>query len=110
MIETETNRREQRQMILIKADEYPKVDDTELLSRLQFDGLNTRVIVAKKGCMIPRHGHERSEEVFVLSGRVRLNDDILEAGDLIRTEAGEFHEAEALEDSRFLVMNTIDPD
>ena len=72
-------------MILIKADQYPKLNDAELLNRLRFEGLNTRVIVAKKGCTIPRHGHERSEEVFVLSGRVRLNDEVLEAGDLMRT-------------------------
>lgn len=96
-------------MIVIRNNDYPPIDPAEALNRMHFDGMNTRLIVAAKGCVIPRHGHERSEEVYVLSGRVRLNEDILEAGDLMRTEAGEFHEAEALEDSRFLVMNTIDP-
>ncbi|MCH8883945.1 MAG: cupin domain-containing protein [SAR324 cluster bacterium] len=96
-------------MIVIRNSDYPPIDPAEALNRMHFDGMNTRLIVAAKGCVIPRHGHERSEEVYVLSGRVRLNEDILEAGDLMRTEAGEFHEAEALEDSRFLVMNTIDP-
>lgn len=96
-------------MIVIRNSDYPPIDPAEALNRMHFDGMNTRLIVAAKGCVIPRHGHERSEEVYVLSGRVRLNEDILEAGDLMRTEAGEFHEAEALEDSRILVMNTIDP-
>ena len=97
-------------MQIVRSDQYPPIDEGEIINRVKFEGLNTRLIVAKKGCTIPRHGHERSEEVFVLSGRVRLNDDELGPGDLMRTEVGEFHEAEALEDSRFLVMNTVDPD
>ena len=96
-------------MILIRNGEYPAIDPAETLNRVHFDGMNTRLIVAAKGCFIARHGHERSEEVYILSGRVRLNEDVLDTGDLMRTEVGEFHEAEALEDSRILVMNTIDP-
>ena len=96
-------------MKLIRSDEYPAVDEGAVINRLNFDGMNTRIIVARQGCTIPEHGHERSEEIYLLSGRVRLNGDILGPGDMMRTEAGETHEAEALEDSRFLVMNTIDP-
>lgn len=96
-------------MKLIRHAEYPAVDPAAGVNRLQFPGLNTRIVVCPKGCVIPRHGHEQSEEIYVLSGRIRLNEDVLEPGDLLRTEAGESHEAEALEESRIIVMNTLPP-
>lgn len=95
-------------MKVIRHGEYPPLDESQALNRLRFEGLNSRILVARQGCAIPRHGHQRAEEIFLLSGRVRFNDDVLEAGDILRTEAGEEHEAEALEDSRFLVVNAAD--
>jgi len=96
-------------MNLLRAQDYPALRPDQGLNRLNLPGMNTRLIVCAKGCVIPRHGHERAEEIYVLSGKVRLNQDILAPGDMLRTEAGEFHEAEALEDTRFLVMNTLEP-
>lgn len=96
-------------MKLVRQEEYPRVTSDDGIQRVKIPGLNTRVIVCAKGCTIPRHPHTRSEEIFVVSGKVRLNDDILGPGDFLRTEPGESHEAEALEDSRFLVMNTLEP-
>ena len=96
-------------MKLIRREEYPAVHPEQGVNRLTFPGLNTRVVVCPKGCTIPRHEHQRSEEIYVLSGKVRLNEDVLGPGDIVRTEAGESHEAEALEETRLLVVNTIDP-
>ncbi len=75
------------------------------LNQLDMPGCNTRLFSAQAGCVVDTHPHTRAEEVFLLAGRLRLNDAILEPGDMYRVEAGEFHDAEALEDCRFLVMN-----
>ena len=96
-------------MKLLRQQDYPPLHPDEGINRLNLPGMNTRLIACAKGCVIPRHGHERSEEIYVLSGKVRLNQDVLAPGDIVRTEAGESHEAEALEETRLLVVNTIDP-
>lgn len=96
-------------MKVVHREAYPPESVEGGIHRLGFAGLNTRIVSCEKGCVIARHGHERAEEIYVISGRVRLNEHILEPGDLLRTEAGEFHEAEALEESRFLVANTAEP-
>lgn len=75
------------------------------LSQFDMPGCDTRLFSAQAGCTVDTHPHNRAEEVFVLSGRLRLNDAVLEAGDMYRVEPGETHDAEALEDCRFLVMN-----
>ena len=96
-------------MKLLRQQDYPPLHPDEGINRLNLPGMNTRLIACAKGCVIPRHAHECSEEIYVLSGKVRLNGDVLGPGDMLRTEAGESHEAEALEDTRFLVMNTLEP-
>jgi len=96
-------------MKLLRQNDYLQSKAEEGISRINLPGMNTRLIVCAKGCVIPRHEHQRSEEIYVLSGKVRLNDDVLGPGDMLRTEVGESHEAEAMEDARFLVMNTLEP-
>jgi quercetin dioxygenase-like cupin family protein len=89
----------------LKGQELQSSDVRPNLKQLALPGCNTRLFSAQAGCMVDSHPHERAEEVFLLAGRLRLNDAILEPGDMYRVEPGETHDAEALEDCRFLVMN-----
>jgi quercetin dioxygenase-like cupin family protein len=75
------------------------------LAQLKMPGFATGVFIAERGCLVESHGHDKVEEIYLLSGRLRLNDTILDAGDMHRVEPGEFTDLEALEDCRFLLMN-----
>ena len=43
----------------------------------------------------PAHRHPGGEELYVVSGRLRVGDRWLEAGDFLHTAPGEVHDAEA---------------
>ena len=58
-------------------------------------GGRSSVLRLRQGTAFPRHGHERTEEVVVLEGRVRIGDVELEAGDYLFTTPGEEHDVEA---------------
>lgn len=64
-------------------------------------GGRTSLIRMQKGAVIEMHGHLGKEEVYVLSGRMRLGDSILETGDYHHTSIGERHDVEAFEDTVF---------
>ncbi len=53
----------------------------------------------------PNHGHPGWEQVFLLSGKVRIGNDLIEAGDYSFTSAGEFHSACAEEETELLVFS-----
>ena len=56
-----------------------------------------------KGAAIEMHGHLGKEEVYVVSGRLRISDATLGAGDYHHTGPGERHDVEAFEDCMFFV-------
>ena len=55
-------------------------------------GGRTSLIRMTKGATIEMHGHLGKEEVYVVSGRLRISDATLEAGDYHHTGPGERHE------------------
>lgn len=57
-----------------------------------------------KGATIESHGHIGSEDLYLVSGRMRLGQDTLEPGDYHHTSAGEQHDAEAFEDTVFFAV------
>lgn len=59
----------------------------------------TSIVRLKAGAKGPRHRHGAGEDVLVISGKVRIGDQVLEAGDYLYTEAGEEHDLLALEDA-----------
>jgi quercetin dioxygenase-like cupin family protein len=82
----------------------------------EFPGIRTAVIWSegkkgaefhefKAGVHFPIHGHEGPEEIIVMSGRIRFDNLVLSAGDYLRVAGGEFHDAEALEDSVFFLSH-----
>lgn len=64
---------------------------------------NTAAYRIRGGLQLPTHAHPVWELVTVLSGRLRLGRDVLEAGDVLHTAPGEAHDVEAFEDTVFLV-------
>jgi quercetin dioxygenase-like cupin family protein len=69
------------------------------LLRVSREDGRTSIVRLKAGARGPRHTHSAGEDILVLSGKVRLAGEILEAGDYMYTEPGEDHYLEALEDS-----------
>lgn len=65
----------------------------------------TSLVRLKAGAKGPRHRHAAGEDVLVLSGKVRIDEHELGAGDYLYTEAGEEHELVALEDSLIFVAS-----
>jgi quercetin dioxygenase-like cupin family protein len=59
----------------------------------------TSIVRIKAGTHGPRHRHGAGEDVLVISGKVEIAGQVLEAGDYMYTEAGEEHELVALVDS-----------
>jgi quercetin dioxygenase-like cupin family protein len=59
----------------------------------------TSIVRLKSGAHGPRHRHGAGEDVLVISGKVNIGGQVLQAGDYMYTEAGEEHDLIALEDS-----------
>lgn len=65
------------------------------------------VIHWKKGYAAPPHKHLAGAHVFVLSGKLRVRDSILNAGDYVYEASGVLHdETMALEDTSYLFIAT----
>ena len=59
------------------------------------------------GSVEARHLHKVATEVtLILSGRARMNDLVLEAGDIVRIEPGQDTDFEALTDVTTVVVKT----
>lgn len=69
------------------------------LLRVTREGGRTSIVRVKAGSQGPRHRHNAGEDIYVLSGKVKIADQILGPGDYMYTELGEEHDLLALEDS-----------
>lgn len=67
-------------------------------------GGRTSLLRLSKGASIEMHGHLGKEEVYVVSGKLRVGDHNLTAGDYHFTGIGERHDLEAFEDSMFFAV------
>jgi quercetin dioxygenase-like cupin family protein len=56
------------------------------------------------GTRYPPHDHPKGEEVFVVSGSMRVGRDSLVAGDYLFTPPGAGHDAETAEGCVFFVV------
>lgn len=67
------------------------------------DGAGTAFLRFERGAVSSAHRHPGGEELYVISGRLRVGNRTLEAGDFLLTPPGEVHDAEAEEDTVTLI-------
>jgi quercetin dioxygenase-like cupin family protein len=68
-------------------------------------GGRSSAVRMEAGARFPRHRHQASEEVLVLSGRVRIDGVELDAGDWLYSEPGSEHDVVALTDAVIFVSS-----
>ena len=77
-----------------KPTDYPGIERS--LFRQNDTGGRSSVVRLASGARFPRHAHQGTEEVVVLSGRVALGGVEMAEGDYLFTEPGEEHDVVAL--------------
>lgn len=74
---------------------------------LQSEAAEVAVKTYAAGALEARHLHKIATEVtLILSGRARMNDLVLNAGDIVRIEPGQETDFEALTDVTTVVVKT----
>jgi len=82
---------------------HPGIDRS--LFRSNDTGGRSSVVRLVKGSRFPRHAHEGTEEVVVLSGAVRIGGAELASGDYLFTTSGEEHDVVAVSDAIIFVSS-----
>jgi quercetin dioxygenase-like cupin family protein len=85
------------------ATDHPGIDRS--LFRQHEAGGRSSVIRLVQGSRFPRHTHQGTEEVVVLSGLVSIGGIELATGDYLFTEPGEEHDVVALTDATIFVSS-----
>ena len=67
------------------------------------DNVNTAAYRIAAGIVLPAHHHPVWELVTVVSGKLRLGEALMGAGDVLHTHAGESHDVQSFEETVFLV-------
>ena len=86
-----------------KATDYSGIERS--LFRNNEAGGRSSAVRLSRGSRFPRHAHEGTEEVVVLSGTVRIGDAELTAGDYLFTIPGEEHDVVAISDATIFVSS-----
>ncbi len=85
----------------------PVFDGVDLAPLNMTDGRGSFLLRFKAGSVCPMHDHPGGEEIYVVSGRGRLNELHIAAGDFIRTPPGESHALHAETD---VLIHVITPE
>ena len=85
------------------ATDFPGIERS--LFRNNETGGRSSVVRLKAGARFPRHAHQGTEEVVVLTGTVRIGGVDLAAGDYLFTSPGEEHDVEAISDATIFVSS-----
>jgi anti-sigma factor ChrR (cupin superfamily) len=64
---------------------------TKLLSRGRHPGCEVMLIALAPGAKVPVHDHVGSEEIYMLTGHLHTEGQVLGPGDFVRAEAGTHH-------------------
>ena len=86
-----------------KATDFPGIERS--LFRNNEAGGRSSVVRLTKGSRFPRHAHEGTEEVVVLTGTVRIGGVELSDGDYLFTSSGEEHDVVAISDASIFVSS-----
>lgn len=63
--------------------------------RAEASGAGTALLRFDRAARVPEHRHPGGEDLYVISGRLRVGDLLLQAGDFLHTPPGGVHDAEA---------------
>lgn len=88
-----------------RATPYPGVEVCGL--RRNDSGGGALLVKIAGGARFPEHDHPGGEEVYVVSGRARVGDALLEAGDYLWTPPGGTHDLRAEEDTVLFVTSLV---
>ena len=86
-----------------KPTEHPGVD--RALFRYNETGGRSSFVRLKQGARVPTHVHHGTEEVVVISGKVRLGEASMAEGDYLYTTPGEEHDVVAVTDAIIFVSS-----
>ncbi len=86
---------------------HPVFKGVDLLPLNMRDGRGSFLLRFKAGSVCPMHDHPGGEEIYVVSGRGRLNELNISSGDFIRTPPGESHALHAETD---ITIHVITPE
>jgi quercetin dioxygenase-like cupin family protein len=94
-------------------DSHVTFDDTQWIDvgdgvtmaplRVEAGGAGTAYLRFAPGAVSPLHRHPGGEDLFVIRGRLRVGERILEANDFLHTAPGGVHDAEAHEETLVLI-------
>ena len=85
------------------ATDYPGIERS--LFRRNETGGRSSVVRLAHGAQFPRHAHQGTEEVVVLSGAVTIGGVELNPGDYLFTSPGEEHDVVAVSDASIFVSS-----
>jgi quercetin dioxygenase-like cupin family protein len=86
-----------------KPTDYPGIERS--LFRNNETGGRSSVVRLTQGSRFPRHAHQGTEEVVVLTGIVRIGGVELATGDYLFTSPGEEHDVVAISDASIFVSS-----
>jgi quercetin dioxygenase-like cupin family protein len=86
-----------------QATDHPGIE--RRLFRNNETGGRSSMVRLARGSRFPRHAHQGTEEVVVLSGSVRIGGVELGAGDYLFTSPGEEHDVVAMSDETIFVSS-----
>lgn len=66
-------------------------------------GVTAKLYTFPKGSSYPEHTHDTWEQLYMISGRLRISETILETGDFAFTEPCDTHSVDILEDTLVLI-------
>ena len=85
------------------ATDYPGIE--RCLFRRNETGGRSSIVGLARGSRFPRHTHQGTEEVVVLSGTVTIGGTELGPGDYLFTSPGEEHDVVAVSDASIFVSS-----
>jgi hypothetical protein len=81
------------------------------VTRLRTDGAKLTIVHGREGDSVPPHGYSKGAVTYVVSGRIQIDDCILEAGDGGTYVApGGFYSVRFLQDSTYIVARAANDD
>jgi quercetin dioxygenase-like cupin family protein len=71
--------------------------------RVEGTAAGTAFLRFRPGAVSPMHRHPGGEDLYVISGRLRVGERMLETGDFLHTPPGGIHDAQADEGAMILL-------